>query len=903
MAEIRCPMCGKPNPDEQDVCQFCEARLKPLRLQSPQNEEGGKLPEWFERDQNDEQDTEDPQSIEDVEDSQGWLDLIRSDSETEDEPSQEMESEPALDEDESTEADEDWMQRFRSLHDADQVDEAEPFETQPDGSSIDGSISAPHSDATTEDDDLVADVNDSPEWLDRLHDLRGTDDDSQSIDEAESDESDSTDSPSPEEVEPAVEGEIPDWFTRPPSDEPEAEPELEGQDEGASDWLSELGIEDATTAPEEAEPAVEGEFPDWISGTPQDETEAETELEGQDEGASDWLSELGIEYETATSEEAEPAIAEEIPDWMTATSQDELKAKPALPGQEQDTPDWLSTLGESGRFPAADAESEPEWLSESGDDGIFATQPPQRPGAQTPDWLSDSGEGSEPGEQEITDWLSVTDEDKEPVSAEDEDLQSWFSELDQDTELSGEPAPRSAVSETGEDMPGWLKKLGSVVTGTVEDDNIPDEKDGAVSPFVGQEKFDDDLLDVESLPEWLTPEPDLPDDREEIEVDSGLTPAELPGWLAAMRPVDLKGSKEPLDEGLVESAGPLAGLRSVLPVEPEITRFTKPPVYSAKLQVTRSQQAHADLFHKMLSAEGEVEPLPPSPLISSQRALRWVIALILMIAIGIFVIGEGEFVPLPGNAAIPDATYASSKIIGALPDRAPVLIAFDYEPGIAGEMNAAAAALVDHLMLKGARLSLVSTLPTGPALAEYFIQTVQSQHGYTKGLQYVNLGYIPGGAAGLLSFAQTPKWVFPLSYNGFSPWETQPLRGVDSLSDYALVVVITEDPEDARAWIEQVQPRIGDTPMLTVVSAQAEPMVRPYFGSDQNAQVKGIVSGLSGGAAYEVTVGRTNLGRTYWDAFSIGLLIALGAILIGGLVNVVQLLFARNNNDARGKSS
>ena len=30
MAEIKCPMCGKPNPEELDVCQFCEARLKPL---------------------------------------------------------------------------------------------------------------------------------------------------------------------------------------------------------------------------------------------------------------------------------------------------------------------------------------------------------------------------------------------------------------------------------------------------------------------------------------------------------------------------------------------------------------------------------------------------------------------------------------------------------------------------------------------------------------------------------------------------------------------------------------------------------------------------------------------------------------------------------------------------------
>ena len=30
MAEVKCPMCSKPNPEELDVCQFCEARLKPL---------------------------------------------------------------------------------------------------------------------------------------------------------------------------------------------------------------------------------------------------------------------------------------------------------------------------------------------------------------------------------------------------------------------------------------------------------------------------------------------------------------------------------------------------------------------------------------------------------------------------------------------------------------------------------------------------------------------------------------------------------------------------------------------------------------------------------------------------------------------------------------------------------
>jgi hypothetical protein len=699
-------------------------------------------------------------------------------------------------------------------------------------------------------------------------------------------------------VEPALEIEIPDWVPEAPADEIEAEPALEGEDEETPDWLSELGIEGEDEVPEEVEPALEAEIPDWVSEAPSDETEAELEYESQGEETPEWLTELSIAYDKAAQEEAEPSIEGEPPEWLSGTSPDEVDAEAELVGEADEIPDWLSDLDTRAGHPVIgdEIDIEPE------EEKLEAVQEPPRPGDQLPEWVSDSGEVIEPDSEEIPDLLTVPGQDLDIVPREDEDLQGWLSELEQDTALPGEPAPSTAFADTGEDIPSWLKNLGSVVTGTVEEDDTADVKESGISPFVGQGEFEDDFIDAEGLPEWLSPETESAEDHEPKD-EADLTPAELPGWLAAMRPVDVKRPKTPLDEGRVESAGPLAGLRSVLPAEPEITRFKKPPVYSSKLQVTGSQKAHAELFHEMLSIDEAVEPIPPSPLISPQHALRWLIAFILIISIGIFVIGGGEFLPLPGNAAIPDTTYAASKIISAIPNRAPVLLAFDYEPGITGEMNAAAAALVDHLMLKGARLTLVSTLPTGPALAEYFIQTIQSQHDYTPGLQYINLGYIPGGAAGLLSFAQTPEWVFPLSYSGVSPWETTPLEGVTSLSDFALVVVITEDPEDARVWIEQVQPRIEGTPMLTVVSAQAEPLVRPYFRSDQNAQVSGIVSGLMGGAAYELAVGRTNLGRIYWDAFSVGLIIALGAILVGGMVNVIQLLLQRYSNNSSGERS
>jgi hypothetical protein len=1091
MAEIRCQMCGKPNPEELDVCQFCQARLKPLRIDPSQQEDSDTLPYWLNTSPEDEPEKEVTSPEEGVEEPQDWLDQIRAESEIEDASFQEIESEPLPDDEESVEADEDWIQRFRSLQDGDQAPEAESIEAQPEGE-FPSEIS---SEPILEEDSLGEDEMGVPDWLDRLQEDAGAvDSDSpisgdeepasegelpdwiseaptgetepepviEGMEEESSDwlselgiegeaevpeeaepalegelpdwvpeaptgetepepviEGEGEEIPDwlselgiegeaevPEEAEPALEGELPDWVPEAPTGEPEAELALEGMEEEPSDWLSELGIEGEAGVPEEAEPALEGELPDWVPEAPTGEPEAEPALEGMEEEPSDWLSELGIEGEAGVPEEAEPTLEGELPDWVPEAPTGEPEAEPVLEGEDEEPPDWLSELGIEGEVevpeeaeptlegelldwvpeaptdeteaeleqesqaeetpewltelsiaydkaaqeeaepsiegelpewlsgiapdeidveaelveeigeipdwlsdldtraghPAIEDEIEPKWPVEPEEEELEVVQGPSRPGDQFPEWLSESGEAIESDREEIPDLLSVPGQDLDIVSGEDEDLQGWLSELESDTALSGEPTPSSAFADTGEDIPSWLKNLGSVVTGSIEEGDTADVKESGISPFVGQDEFEEDLIDAEGLPEWLSPETESAEDREPTD-ESDLTPAELPGWLAAMRPVDVKKPKIPLDEGRVESAGPLAGLRSVLPAEPEITHFKKPPVYSSKLQVTGSQKAHADLFLEMLSIDEAVEPIPPSPLISPQHALRWLIAFILIISIGIFVIGGGEFLPLPGNAAIPDTTYAASKIISAIPNQAPVLLAFDYEPGITGEMNAAAAALVDHLMLKGARLTLVSTLPTGPALAEYFIQTVQNQHDYTPGLQYINLGYIPGGAAGLLSFAQTPEWIFPLSYNGMPPWETTPLEGVNSLSDFTLVVVITEDPEDARVWIEQVQPRIEGTPMLTVVSAQAEPLVRPYFRSDQNAQVSGIVSGLMGGAAYELAVGRTNLGRIYWDAFSVGLIIALGAIIVGGMVNVIQMILQRHKNNSRGERS
>jgi hypothetical protein len=59
-------------------------------------------------------------------------------------------------------------------------------------------------------------------------------------------------------------------------------------------------------------------------------------------------------------------------------------------------------------------------------------------------------------------------------------------------------------------------------------------------------------------------------------------------------------------------------------------------------------------------------------------------------------------------------------------------------------------------------------------------------------------------------------------------------------------------------------------------------MIQPYYASKQ---ITGLVNGLYGGALFEQNnSGRPGTARKYWDAYSIGLLLAMALILGGKII-------------------
>jgi len=311
-----------------------------------------------------------------------------------------------------------------------------------------------------------------------------------------------------------------------------------------------------------------------------------------------------------------------------------------------------------------------------------------------------------------------------------------------------------------------------------------------------------------------------------------------------------------------------------------------------RLKVSDLQQSHAAMLVELIQAEGEIKASSGPALFTSQGLLRISIALVLLLAI-LFPMVAG----LPSLAAptLSPEVFTASQLIARIPNDAPVLVVVDYAPGFSGDVSPLLASVVDHLATKNATLAMVSTIPTGPLQIESLVAQVKARPGLTQPVNYANLGYITGGAAGIQAFIQEPRQALPVG-----GWSLPALQPIQSLADFKLLVVASESPEIARMWIEQVHPAFPNTPFVVALSAQAELLVRPYYNASPQ-QIQGLLAGYSAAMLYDTAIGRNTDTAGLWSPFAAGLTVAVALMIIGALVNLLLGIMRRAKEKAGAK--
>lgn len=694
---------------------------------------------------------------------------------------------------------------------------------------------------------------------------------------------------------PAHTGELTDWLDQAAS-ETAATPAAEA-DSSLNDWLTNLPRGEAPAAStEESNEAFDSAFslPAWMqreepAAAPKEESSA----------LPAWMGPL--------DETAEAKSESTAPDWMT-------REQPfAEPQRDLDLPAWIGPFGESAETKSEP--STPEWMPHT----PFA----EKDDASLPAWMGETSEAK--NEATAPDWMTRESPFSEPQAKDELESPSWmgaFGEVAAPAEKTSEAAPTQSFElDSKFDLPSWLGSLESTepAQGSIEPppadwpppaESKPESPDwmnifqdaapaaetparpevphaAAFVPSVDSSQAGqaDDLFSSE-MPDWLSniaPSESKPADAK-TPTQQNIAPAELPSWVQAMRPVEtaLPGEPAVTVEGPLEDRGPLAGLRGVLPLA-GIIQPGKPKPQSIRLQADEAQQASAALLEQMLSAESEAKPLRGGSAVATQRALRWAIAAALLLIVTLSLMTGLQTTPLP--TSLPAESASILPTLELMPNGAPILMIFDYDPALAGEIESAAVPLLDRLLAsRRPRVTALSTSPTGPALADKLFAHELKDHAYQSGTEYLNLGYLPGGNAGMLTFAEYPHEAIPSS-----GWELPAAQDVTRLGDFAAILLFTDQSETARAWIEQTSLQRADRPMVVIASAQAAPMILPYA---QSGQIAGLASGLHGGAVFTPSVDQSPA-RKYWDAYQFAALFASAMIVLGGLWNFFAGLRAR----------
>jgi hypothetical protein len=431
----------------------------------------------------------------------------------------------------------------------------------------------------------------------------------------------------------------------------------------------------------------------------------------------------------------------------------------------------------------------------------------------------------------------------------------------------------------------------------------------AVPPLISDEQFaEQEPQDVDigsiQVPDWVEDihEIEAGEPKEETEEGVEISRATIPSWLEDFRPIESLRSMEETEAPeppAIETIGPLAGLQDVLMAEPVVAIPHALGATETDISVTSQQTEQISILRKLVEEErNQIEPQKVHR--TMKPIVQWIVSLVMVVAVTVPMVIRGSIFPSP--RWVPHDLETLRSLVETFDSSRPTLVVADYDPGYSAELEAVGSSLLDHLLRRGMPVVTLSTRAPGPALAQRLIDHISVWQDVQAGRDYLHLGYLAGGPTAIQLFASNPRreglrgFMLPEDRDWESPWQSPILAEVQQFPDFGAVVVITAGTETARTWAEQAAPLAGDTPFIMVLSAGAEPLVRPYYaGSD--AHVDAILTGLPSAKANELLNGHEGDASLLWDSFGIGGWLATCFLIVGGVIGTTVTLLRRDGKD------
>ncbi len=583
----------------------------------------------------------------------------------------------------------------------------------------------------------------------------------------------------------------------------------------------------------------EQEIPDWLHRVRQRARE-------EDDAVGDLIRRTDAQQENLRPENRD-ARHESFEAWMERLrSQARDKAK----GSPEDIFD-LEGAEDTGE------ETEPEWLARiraeqrelPAVDGVIF-EPVDGPEVRNlPDWLTNlSGQNvpdkaSEPEPQS----LEKAVEEPPPIPEERMDGSPGEEDLESPTVVEDRPVEKTSGADSApletEAQAVLPDEFGGDRTEKMHpgypSDGRLDGVEGApeVDVSVQRNSQEEDVETGAEVTRQIFPPPSLPDQEVTREIRAFAFGEGVEDWLAAHTPATASGAT---------------------------------PEKLSPLEITPKQKEQAELLAALIADECTSRPSEVRRGRSSAWLLRLAIGLLLVLALA-FSLFNDEIKAVPALPLEPSVDALLSGLVD-LPLDARVLLIFDVQPGFFGELQMVAGPVLSELVQEGRVIYTAASSVSAPLISRQILLDVMDEKGLSlSDNAIIDLGYFPvdtyghSGMTAALGNLEAPSG-FP------SPAKKLAAGRVDA------VFLIADQFESARLWMEQLGTLAPNRPVYLLVTAQAGPMLSPYWESGQAA---GLVSGITDTVALESKLVQPGSGTRRWQAYQAGVLLIAALLAIG----------------------
>ncbi|MDP2871736.1 MAG: hypothetical protein Q8P31_04280 [Bacillota bacterium] len=240
-------------------------------------------------------------------------------------------------------------------------------------------------------------------------------------------------------------------------------------------------------------------------------------------------------------------------------------------------------------------------------------------------------------------------------------------------------------------------------------------------------------------------------------------------------------------------------------------------------------------------------------------------------------------VPLVRPIGLPFSVSEATKKFYAAVEQVPagetILMAIDYSVGGGPDIHPQGQAVFRHAMARGLKVVFVAFVTEGTEFANQIIAEGEKMAGKTYGVDFVNLGYVPGSEVAISAFAQDVLKVYPKDVRGNVTADLPIMQGIATVADFVLVTEFATGIPGPSEWIKQVGTRYNVPLAIGVVTVMG-PQTTPYY---QAGQLVGLLSGLKSAAEYEVAMKAPGLATAAMDAQSIDHIVIVLFIILGNI--------------------